>query len=262
MATQPTSRADEFVRRYWPSEAGQPKHEKLRQAFTRSIMDGYWLAGARLPTEAELVATTPCSLGTVQRALRDLVADGIIERRRGSGSVVADLRRPIDRPWHMRFLDRSKEDGSYLPVFTRVLERRLTDEQGPWSPALGQADHQVVRIDRVFTIADEFDAYNVFYALADRFPELVQQPMAALNGVNLKIVIARQHHMPVHKVRQVMRFEVVPDWMATFCGWSTGATSAVLNVVAHAPDGGPIYYQDFYMPTGAGILDLGTSTGG
>ena len=80
---------DEFLKRYWPQQDDLPKHERLRQAITASIADGYWVAGARLPTESEWAAETPCSLGTVQRALRSLVDDGLILRRRGRG---VDLR--------------------------------------------------------------------------------------------------------------------------------------------------------------------------
>ena len=259
MAESSLNRTAEFVRRYWPAEGGQPKHEKLRQAFTRSIIDGYWLAGARLPTEAELVSVTPCSLGTVQRALRDLVSDGIIERRRGSGSIVADLRRPIEEPWHMRFFDESRKADSYLPVFTHVLQRRLINKKGPWSLALDQADRQVVRIDRIFSMDSKFDVYNVFYALADRFPELVDLPITALNGANLKIVIARRHHLPVHKVRQLLRFETPPTWVTANCVWPPGVPATILNVVAYSLDGEAMYYQDFYMPPTDHTLDLGTT---
>ena len=81
----------EFLRRYWASQEDIPKHERLRQAITASIADGYWEPGARLPTESEWAAATPCSLGTVQRALRNLVNDGLIDRRRGSGTTVQDV---------------------------------------------------------------------------------------------------------------------------------------------------------------------------
>ena len=250
----------EFVRRYWPSDDGLPKHERLRQAFTASIADGFWSPGARLPTESELASATPCSLGTVQRALRDLVADGIIQRRRGSGTVVSDLRRHIEEPWHMRFLDRRGGPGTYLPVYTRVLNRTLLDKEGPWSEAINQNGRRVVKIDRIFGIADALEAYSVFYTLADRFPELAERPLKALDGTNFKNFIARRYQLPVHKVRQRMRFETPPSWVVSGCDWPPGASATVLNVVAYSLSGEAMYYQDFYMPPTDEILDLGTPT--
>ena len=97
--------AAEFVQRFWPTGDHEPKHEKLCRAFASAISQGFWASGARLPTEAELAEVTPCSLGTIQRALRKLAADGLIERRRGSGTIVASLSRVVEQPWHMRFFD-------------------------------------------------------------------------------------------------------------------------------------------------------------
>jgi len=250
----------EFVRLYWPEQNDIPKHEKLSNAFTRSIMDGYWASGARLPTEAELVNATPCSLGTIQRALRNLVSAGFIERRRGSGSVVANLSHPMEEPWHMRFLVQDDGGNEYLPVYTKVLGRRITNEVGPWSVPIGQGDQKVVKIDRVMVIADEFEVYNVFYALADRFPELVDLPITDLNGANLKNLMARGHHLVVHKIRQLMRFETPPKWVTSKCKWPTGATASILNTVAFSLDGQVMYYQDYYVPPTKRTLDLGTPT--
>lgn len=251
--------AAEFVRRYWPAGGDQPKHEKLRQAFTASIIDGYWPPGARLPTEAELVSSTPCSLGTVQRALRALVDDGVIKRRRGSGSIVADLSEPIEEPWHMRFLDKSGGESRYLPVFTHVLERLVSREKGPWSTAIDQGDRAIMKIDRIFAINDEIKAYAIFYAVAERFPELVELPDTALNGKNFKIFIARRYHVPVHKVRQKVRFEVPNEKIASNSDCVPGQPAMVLNVLAHTLSGEPIYYQDFYVPATRYELDLGTA---
>src|SRR5262245_51543804 len=170
----------EFVRRYWPREGDQPKHEKLCHAFTASILDGFWGAGARLPTEVELTSVTPCSLGTVQRALRRLVQDGLIQRRRGSGTIVADLKRAVERPWHMRFFDDESPSADPLPIYTRVLHRRVISQKGPWSQAINQKSQKVVRIDRIFSINQSLDIYSLFYAIADRFPELTQSPLTAL----------------------------------------------------------------------------------
>lgn len=250
----------EFVRRYWPEQAALPKHEKLRQAIATSIVEGYWAPGARLPAELEWVEATPCSLGTVQRALRTLVSDGFIRRRRGSGTVVTDLSRTVEEPWHMRFIDPKFPDRGYVPVTTRMVSRRIIRRKGPWSEAINQGSGGAVKIERVWTITGTIEAYSIFYALAGRFPELESEPLSSLNGTNFKAFIARRHHLPVHRVRQHMRFEDPPKPVTTNCHWPEGVTAAVLNVVAYSLDGEPMYYQDFYIPPSRFTLDLGTPT--
>jgi GntR family transcriptional regulator len=248
----------EFLRRYWPAQDDLPKHERLRQAITASIADGYWSPGARLPTESEWAAETPCSLGTVQRALRSLVDDGLILRRRGSGTTVASLFNQVAEPWHFLFRTADGGPDDLLPVFTRVTDRRVSRDKGPWSAPIEQNRDKVVRIDRIVTIDKAVDIYAVFYALADRHPELVETPLAALNGANLHEVMAEHHHMPVHRIRQRLRVEMPPDWVTDACPWPDGASASVINVVAYSVDGRPMYYQDFYIPPSPYILDLGT----
>ncbi len=55
---------------------------ELRQA----VVAGRYPPGRRLPTEAELVASTGLSRQTVRRAFQDLVAEGVIYRVRGRGT--------------------------------------------------------------------------------------------------------------------------------------------------------------------------------
>lgn len=68
---------------------GLPKYLHLREALLTAIEGGHWKPGAKLPTETELSGLTPYSLGTVQRAMRSLVDDGVVVRRKGIGSFVA-----------------------------------------------------------------------------------------------------------------------------------------------------------------------------
>lgn len=253
-------RTDEFVRRYWTEEQALPKHERLRQAFSASIADGFWRAGMRLPTEAELTARAPCSLGTVQRALRALADDGLIERRRGSGSVVADMGARIADPWHIRYVDPASDGSQYLPVETRVLARRLLTEPGRWSEPLGQKDGAALKIDRIFTVGRQIEVYSEFFALADRFPDLAEFDLKHLDGVNFKQLLARNHGLPFHRMRQRMRLQVPPDHVADVLKGDCDTPVPVFNIVAIGPTGEPNYYQDFYLPLVEGELDLGFAT--
>ncbi|MBP0437415.1 histidine utilization repressor [Tianweitania sediminis] len=74
-----------------PSGAA-PLHRQIRAAIEAKILSGEWLPGTRIPNETELAATYGCARMTVNKALSELAADGLIERRRKSGSVV---RQPV-----------------------------------------------------------------------------------------------------------------------------------------------------------------------
>jgi GntR family transcriptional regulator, arabinose operon transcriptional repressor len=65
-----------------------PKHRQVYATLRRQIQSGQWKPGDRLPSEAELVRTVGASRITVGRAVRDLQAEGLVERRVGSGTYV------------------------------------------------------------------------------------------------------------------------------------------------------------------------------
>ncbi|MFN8077164.1 MAG: FadR/GntR family transcriptional regulator [Kineosporiaceae bacterium] len=52
------------------------------------ISSGRWQVGDRIPTEAELAASTGTSRNTVREAVQSLVHAGLLDRRQGSGTYV------------------------------------------------------------------------------------------------------------------------------------------------------------------------------
>ena len=148
-------------------------------------------------------------LGVIDNALRALVEEGIVVRMQGSGTFVAESRKPMDRPWHCRFLDDSGE--RFLPLYTKVVARQRIAERGPWSDHLVPRGGEVIRIDRVINVNDEFPVYSQFYVDAGRFGSLLTRPASALDGANLKIIISREFGLPVTSVAQTMSTVRFPD---------------------------------------------------
>lgn len=60
----------------------------VRAEACRRIECGIWKPGERIPNEADLAFELGCARTTVNRALRDLAAQGILERRRRGGTRV------------------------------------------------------------------------------------------------------------------------------------------------------------------------------
>jgi len=65
-----------------------PKYRQVYTALRKEIQSGRLKKGDRLPSEAELVRTFGASRITVGRAVRELQAAGLVERRAGSGTFV------------------------------------------------------------------------------------------------------------------------------------------------------------------------------
>ena len=65
-----------------------PKYQQVYSALRRDIQSGRLTKGDRLPSEADLVRLFGASRITVGRAVRDLQAAGLVERRAGAGTFV------------------------------------------------------------------------------------------------------------------------------------------------------------------------------
>jgi LacI family transcriptional regulator len=70
------------------SMSTQSKHRRISRQLREAIIAGRYAAGARLPSEPQLVKQFGVSRPTVARALLDLQSEGLIERRAGSGTYV------------------------------------------------------------------------------------------------------------------------------------------------------------------------------
>lgn len=66
--------------------------QRILSDITDRIVSGDWPPGHRIPFEHELAEQYGCSRMTVNKAMTQLARDGLIERRRRSGSFVAQPR--------------------------------------------------------------------------------------------------------------------------------------------------------------------------
>ena len=76
-----------------PEAAALPPYARIKQALKHGLAAGAWAAGDQMPSEAELVAQHGVSRMTVNRALKELQAEGLVERVQGVGTFAARLHR-------------------------------------------------------------------------------------------------------------------------------------------------------------------------
>ena len=105
------------------SGGAAPLYERVKRHMSEAILVGEWAPGTVLPSETVLAKGFGIAVGTVRRAMSDLVAEGLLSRRRKTGTVVTGPRAPsfaalflpvfppASRRWHAR------------PVEKRVLDR-------------------------------------------------------------------------------------------------------------------------------------------
>ncbi len=76
------------------NESPLPLYHRLYVILKEQIMDGNYVPGTNLPSEAELTKQYGVSRITAKRALDELAIDGLVQRSRGKGTIVKENAEP------------------------------------------------------------------------------------------------------------------------------------------------------------------------
>ena len=105
------------------------KTDEFRKLVFSDILHGNYNPGDKLPTEREMAESCGISRITVRRAYSELETAGILERRRGSGTFVANRTRANNDPGNITALLMSVGSPFSLD-FIRAMEKEITAHGG------------------------------------------------------------------------------------------------------------------------------------
>ena len=148
----------------------KPLYSQVRDEILRRLADGMWQPGTMLPSEQELARTLGVSQGTARKALDALTSEGILVRRQGRGTFVAEFE---ESRILFQFFRLAPDVGERLFPNSRVLDR-LSVVAGPAERAaldLERGTH-VWRIERVRNFKDEPILTETLSLPVARFPKL------------------------------------------------------------------------------------------
>ena len=88
-----------------------PLYREVKRVLTQSLAEGEWQPGVALPSETRLGARFGVSIGTIRKAIDELVAERILVRHQGRGTFVAthNARRTLFHFFHIVPADGAKE---------------------------------------------------------------------------------------------------------------------------------------------------------
>jgi GntR family transcriptional regulator/MocR family aminotransferase len=130
--------------------ASEPLHRQLYEELRRAILSGRLAPGCRLPASRELASVSKVSRNTVLSAYEQLLAEGYIQSRAGSGTFVAEA----------------------IPE-TLVPERASSESLGPAAPDRGVSERgRVVATTRftVHPVPQTANAFRIGLPALDHFP--------------------------------------------------------------------------------------------
>ena len=145
-----------------------PLYYQLEGLLREKIVSGKFVAGDKLPTESELIQQYGVSRITVRQALTVLAEEGLIERRQGRGTFVAERRtrtkRTFEGQTHLTgSLDEVIAMGLSTPVKVIEMNRVEADphEAELLGVAVGELVYRITSPARVLTSPARVSASNV-----------------------------------------------------------------------------------------------------
>lgn len=208
-----------------------PLYLKLRQSLEEAIQSGKLNHGDALPPERDLADFANISRVTVRKAVDDLVKDGLLVRRHGSGTFVV---KPVSKV---------QQSLSRLTSFSEDMARRgFTThaqwiERGLFHPSPGEimtlglpADAMVARLGRL-RIANDMP---LAIERASISAEFLPDPMRVENS--LYAVLDKSGLRPVRAVQRISACNLKdPD--ATMLGVPVGAAGLSITRVSYLASG-------------------------
>ena len=115
----------------WKLNDDRPIWLQLTEQMTRRIITGVYPPGSRLPSVRELAAQLVINPNTIQRAYRELEAEGYIVSKPGKGSY-ANIRTQVDEGRKAELLaamDEIVAELLFLGVTAGELEERIRQKE-------------------------------------------------------------------------------------------------------------------------------------
>ncbi len=129
-----------------------PAYKKIQNVIRKRIEGGHLKIGDAVDSERELARIHNVSLMTARHALAGLEREGVVERRRGSGTFVAPPKIHFNKL--MSYTEHMSSRG--LAPRSRVISAKLIDHQLEIAARLGlPATSSLVKIDRLRLTGEE-----------------------------------------------------------------------------------------------------------
>ena len=225
-----------------------PLYKEVKLRLTRDLAAGVWKPGESIPSEARLAREFDVSIGTIRKAIDELVAERILLRQQGRGTFVAT--HSEDRTLFFFFHIVGKGESRELPV-TEMLSFRKAKADGAAAAQLGMARGDVtLRIHNLLKLGGKPVVHDAIVVPSALFPELDEKTFAQRDGTIYGLYQAR-YGINVIRISERLSAALAPKAVAARLKIDTGAPVLVIKRVAFTYNDTPVEYRVSTVNTAA-----------
>lgn len=216
-----------------------PYYYQLEEFLKEQIENGAWKPGQKIPSEAELCETFDVSRTVVRQALNELVHEGVLYRRRGKGTFVAE---PKIRESLVQHLTGFYEDMVALGLnpSTKVLAQKVVSAPPKIADALGLEEGEpVVMIDRLRFVDGEPIVLVITYVPEKLCPELINED---LSTQSLYAILEQKYGLELVYGHRTLEAVAASEEEAKLLEIEEGDPIVLLRSISYLKDGRPVEY--------------------
>ena len=215
-----------------PGERPVPLYEHVKRQLAEAILLGKWRPGEVLPNEVALASRFGVAVGTVRRALADMTAEGMIARRRKTGTVVTGRSPQHNLSKFFQHFRLHGEDGSVLHSTPKVLSLAREPAAEREAAILGvETGAELIRLHRVRRVGQAPVMHERLALPAARLPEFPQRPDDVADLLYLHLL--ERYGIRVTAVRESVTAEVATAEDCRLLRLSQPAAVLVIDEIAY-----------------------------
>ncbi|MEP3279103.1 MAG: GntR family transcriptional regulator [Stappiaceae bacterium] len=218
-----------------------PRYVKLRRLIEEAISSQDLSIGTALPTEREIATLTALSRVTVRKAVEELVAQGRLVRRHGSGTFVGQATNKVEQP--LSLLTSFTEDMARRGVTTTTkwLRRELMPPSPNEMMTLGLSmDDRIAKLERLRLA----DGKPMAIERAAVLTEFVPDPKKITGSLYAEL--GKRNARPVRATQRISARNIDAA-EATLLDVSPGDAGLYIERISYLPSGRVIEFtQSFY----------------
>ena len=152
-----------------------PAYQRIQSVIRKRIDSGQLQPGDPVPSERDLAKTHQVSLMTARHALAFLEREGLVERRRGIGTFVAQPKIHFNKL--MSYTEQMA--ARTLIAAAKVLFAKIVDNENEAAARLSlPPNSRIIKLERLRHASGEAFALETCYLSAAEFPGLLDAPIA------------------------------------------------------------------------------------
>ncbi len=223
-----------------------PLYKEVKIRITRSLAAGEWKSGEAIPSESRLAEQFNVSIGTIRKAIDELVAERILLRQQGRGTFVAT--HTEDRTLFYFFHIVGKDGNRELPVselLSFAKGKADSENEALLNLARGAKMYQIKNLLKLAGSPVVFDEISVPAAL---FPDLDEELFANRDGTIYGLYQAR-YDINVIRINERLSAVHPPPQVAAILGLRATAPVLMIRRVAYTYNDTPVEHRVSWVNT-------------